>query len=65
MADEEQCLIEILERLREEHAKAAQPYLARLAAIRAREEPPNIFVTVEQAQALGLLPPNRVLDRRE
>ena len=58
MQDEERYLIDILKRLRTEHEKAAQPYLARLAAIRAREEPPSIFVTVERAQELGFLPPN-------
>jgi len=56
--DEEHYLIEILQRLRLEHEKAAQPYLDRLAMIRSRKEPPSIFVTVEQAQALGILPPN-------
>ncbi len=56
--DEEQYLISILEILRAEYAKAAQPYLARLAMIRSRKGPPSIFVTVEQAQELGLLPPN-------
>ena len=65
MQDEERYLIKILDRLREEHAKAAQPYLARLAAIRVRENPPSIFVTVEQAQELGFLPPNAMLSGTE
>lgn len=56
---EERYLIDILAGLQESYAKSAQPYIDRLAAIRSAKQPPPIYLTMEQAQALGFVPPNR------
>lgn len=55
---EERYLRETLAMLQESYAKAAKPYIDRLAALHSRRVP-KIVVTVEQAQALGLMPPNK------
>ena len=56
MIDEERYLIDILETLKAEYMKAAQPYLLRLARI--RETKQNILLSAEQAREFGFLPPN-------
>ena len=59
-AAEERCLRETLAMLQESYAKAAKPYTDRLVALHSRRIP-QMVVTVEQAQALGLLPANAEL----
>ena len=54
---EERYLRETLAILQESYAKAAKPYMDRLVALHSRSLP-QMLVTVEQAQALGLLPAN-------
>ncbi len=54
-AAEERYLRETLAMLQESYAKAAKPYMDRLVALHSRSLP-QMLVTVEQAQALGLLP---------
>lgn len=54
---EERYLRETLAMLQESYTKAAKPYLDRLLAIHNRKQP-QMMMTVEQALALGLLPPN-------
>ena len=56
-AAEERYLRETLAMLQESYAKAAKPYMDRLVALHSRSLP-QMLVTVEQAQALGLLPDN-------
>ena len=56
-AAEERYLRETLAMLQESYAKAAKPYIDRLVALRSRSVP-QMLVTVEQAQSLGLLPAN-------
>ena len=56
-AAEERYLREMLAILQESYAKAAKPYMDRLVALHSRSLP-QMLVTVEQAQALGLLPAN-------
>ena len=56
-AAEERYLRETLSMLQESYAKAAKPYMDRLVAMHSRSIP-QMLVTVEQAQALGLLPAN-------
>ena len=56
-AAEERYLRETLAMLQESYAKAAKPYMDRLVALHSRSLP-QMLVTVEQAQALGLLPAN-------
>jgi len=56
-ASEERYLRETLAMLQESYAKAAKPYVDRLVALHSRS-PPQMLVTVEQAQALGVLPAN-------
>ena len=51
---EERYLRETLAMLQESYAKAAKPYIDRLASLHSRRVP-QILVTVEQAQALGLM----------
>lgn len=58
MNDEERYLIDILETLKAEYMKAAQPYFLRLAHIYKRETKPNILLSAEQAIEFGFLPPN-------
>lgn len=55
---EERYLREHLARLQESYARAAKPYIDRLAAINAMRQPAPMIVTLEQAQALGLMPAN-------
>lgn len=55
-SEEERDLREILDRLRQEYERRAKPYIDRLAAIESLRPPPRIFMTIEQARALGLLP---------
>lgn len=50
---EDQYLREILAMLRENYDKAAKPYIERLAMIRSHRKPEPIFVTIEQAKAMG------------
>lgn len=59
-AAEERYLREMLAILQESYAKAAKPYMDRLVALHSRSLP-QMLVTVEQAQALGLLPDNAEL----
>ncbi len=54
---EERYLRETLAMLQESYAKAAKPYIDRLVAIRSLRTP-QMFMTVEQAQELGILPHN-------
>ncbi len=54
---EERYLRETLAMLQESYARAAKPYIDRLVALHSRSVP-QMLVTVEQAQALGLLPAN-------
>lgn len=58
---EERYLRETLAMLHESYAKAAKPYIDRLVAINAMRPPAPMIVTVEQAQALGLMPSNAEL----
>ena len=58
-AAEERYLREMLAILQESYAKAAKPYMDRLVALHSRSLP-QMLVTVEQAQALGLLPANAI-----
>ena len=53
---EERYVHEILAKLREDYAKAAQPYFDRLAMIHSLRPMPPLIVTVEQARELGLTP---------
>jgi hypothetical protein len=55
-ASEERYLHEMIAMLQESYAKAAKPYVDRLAAIYAMRPPAPMIVPVEQAQALGLMP---------
>lgn len=55
MTDTEQILHEILAKLREDYMRAAQPYIDQLATIQAAKMPPPIYISTEQAIALGLL----------
>ena len=55
-AAEERYLREILAMLQESYAKAAKPYIDQLVMIACRKPPAPRVVTVEQAQALGLIP---------
>lgn len=57
-ATEERYLRETLAMLHESYAKAAKPYIDRLVAINAMRQPAPMIVTLEQAQALGLMPAN-------
>lgn len=57
-AAEERYLRETIAMLQESYAKAAKPYIDRLVAIRATRPPAPMMVTIEQAQALGLMPAN-------
>ena len=61
-AAEERYLREMLAILQESYAKAAKPYMDRLVALHSRSLP-QMLVTVEQAQALGLLPANAAGNR--
>ena len=56
-AAEERYLRETLAMLQESYAKAAKPYIDRLVALHSRSVP-QMVVTLEQAQALGLMPAN-------
>ncbi len=62
-AAEERYLRETLAMLHESYAKAAKPYIDRLVAINAMRPPAPMIVTLEQAQALGLMPANAQLSR--
>ena len=55
---EEGYLRETLSMLHESYAKAAKPYIDRLVAIQAMKPPEPMFVTVEQAEAMGFKVPN-------
>lgn len=61
-AAEERYLRETLATLQENYAKAAKPYIDRLVALHDLSVP-QMLVTVEQAQALGLIPPNDLMSR--
>ena len=56
-AAEEHYLRETLAMLQESYAKAAKPYIDRLVTLHSRSVP-QMIVTAEQAQALGLTPAN-------
>lgn len=51
---EESQLLEMLDMLQRDYAKAAKPYINLLTEIRSRREPPPLIVTMEQAKALHL-----------
>lgn len=51
---EEQYLREILAMLRESYDKAAKPYIDRIAMIQSHRKPEPIYVTIEQAKAMGI-----------
>jgi hypothetical protein len=53
---EERYLVECIQRLQEEYTRVAKPYTDRLVRLRALRAPPRWLVTVEQAQAMGLVP---------
>lgn len=55
---EERYLRETLVMLQESYARAAEPYIKRLAMITSRRPPAPIVIPMEQAEALGLLPAN-------
>jgi hypothetical protein len=55
---EEEYLHEILAMLREQYAKAVQPYIDRLVQIQAMRASAPMIVSVDQARQLGLLPPD-------
>ena len=55
---EERYLREALAILHQSYTKAAKPYMDRLVAIHAIRPPAPMLVSVEQAQALGLLTHN-------
>lgn len=57
-AAEERHLREMLAMLQNSYEKAAKPYVDRLVALHSRSQP-QMFVTIEQAQALGLMPDKR------
>jgi hypothetical protein len=65
---EEEYLHEIIAMLREQYAKAVQPYIDRLVQIQAMRAPAPMIVSVDQSRQLGLLPPDMettVLDHSE
>ena len=64
-AAEERYLRETIAMLQESYAKAAKPYIDRLVAIRATRPPAPMMVTIEQAQALGLMPANTQINAAE
>ena len=53
--DEEQYCYQVLADLRKSYDAAAKPYIDRLVAIHSMRQPAPMIVTVEQAQALGLM----------
>lgn len=55
---EERYLRETLAMLRESYERQAQPYIDRMTKIYAMRPPPPMIVTLEQAQALGLVTAN-------
>ena len=55
---EERYLRETLVMLQESYAQAAEPYIKRLIMITALRPPAPIVIPIEQAQVLGLVPPN-------
>ena len=57
-AAEERYLREMLAMLQESYAKAAKPYIDRLVEIHSMLPPAPMIVTLEQAQALGLMTAN-------
>jgi len=61
---EERHLHEMLRMLQESYAKAAKPYIDRLAAIQSARPPPPMLVTREQAEAMGLVVPNVQIEGR-
>jgi len=52
--DEEQHLIELLEMLKADYLRAAQPYVERLSRIRAIRDRPSIVVSAEHWNALNI-----------
>lgn len=55
---EERYLREMIAMLHESYTKAAKPYVDRLASIYALRPAPRMFVTKEQAEAMGFKVPN-------
>lgn len=55
---EERYLLEMLAILRESYEKMTKPYIDRLVSIRSMRPTAPMLVTRQQAEALGLLPPN-------
>lgn len=56
--EEERYLLKTLAMLQESYAKAAKPYIDRIAMIHSYRKPEPLFVTIEQAQAMGFEVPN-------
>lgn len=62
---EERYLREILAELQESYSKAAKPYIDRLIAIECMKPMPPLIVTLEQANAMGIVVPNAMLSGTE
>ena len=56
--DEEHFLRETIAMLKESYDKAVKPYIDRLVMIQCHRKPDPIFVTIEQARAMGFEVPN-------
>jgi hypothetical protein len=54
--EQERQLLEMIDFLQKEYAKAAKPYVDRLIAIRQRTITPQMIVTLEQARGLSISP---------
>jgi len=54
--EQERQLLEMIDFLQKEYAKAAKPYVDRLIAIRQRTITPQMIMTLEQAQSLSISP---------
>jgi hypothetical protein len=51
---EEQQLIEMIAMILKDYQKQIQPYVDGLALLRSRQPPPPIYISLEQAEKLGL-----------
>ena len=51
---EEQQLLEMIAMIQKDYQKQIEPYIKRLVLIESLKPPPPIFITLEQAMALGL-----------
>lgn len=52
--NEEQQLLEMIAMIQRDYQKQIQPYVDRLTLIRIRQPPPPIYISLEQAEKLGL-----------